>query len=185
MCIKLFFCTTSLIVREMKIKFNFVIICLLFFVIDVKAQCDSVPRVEMPIELSCFNSFKNKNVTIHGYTLDLGVNILKRVAVIGSVEFNTFHLEVANNYSNTFQIGGGFLYQPIKNRYNVLGVKGKVGKTTSSSEMKNTNYDVSIGYSKCFKVVGVSSAVGFRICDYKNSYIPDNHFIYISAGLRF
>lgn len=169
----------------MKKSLLFIILFAFILAAKVDAQCDSVPRVEMPIELSCFNSFKNKNVTIHGYTLDLGVNILKRVAVIGSVEFNTFHLEVANNYSNTFQIGGGFLYQPIKNRYNVLGVKGKVGKTTSSSEMKNTNYDVSIGYSKCFKVVGVSSAVGFRICDYKNSYIPDNHFIYISAGLRF
>ena len=66
-----------------------------------------------------------------------------------------------------------------------LHLKFKTGKTTSSSEMKNTNYDVSIGYSKCFKVVGVSSAVGYRICDYKNPYIPDNHFIYISAGLRF
>ena len=88
-------------------------------------------------------------------------------------------------HCNTFQLGGGVLYQPIKDKYKVLSVKGKVGRTTSDSEMKNTSYDVSVGYARIFGDCGVLGAVGFRVCDYKNSYIPDNRFVYISAGLKF
>ena len=77
------------------------------------------------------------------------------------------------------------MYQPIKDKCKVLSVKGKVGRTTSDSEMKNTCYDVSVGYARIFGDCGVLGAVGFRVCDYKNSFISDNHFIYISVGLKF
>ena len=174
---------------NMKKSLLFVVLMVFTIVQELKARCenipDSVPKIQVPIELSCFNSFKNKGVTLHGYNLDLGVNIFKRVAVIGSAEFNTFHLGETNNYCNTFQLGGGVLYQPIKDKYKVLSVKGKVGRTTSDSEMKNTSYDVSVGYARIFGDCGVLGAVGFRVCDYKNSFISDNHYIYISVGLGF
>ena len=173
----------------MKKSLLFIVLMVFTIVPELKAQCDSARYysvfLEIPIEVGGFNSFKNKDVTLHGYNLDLGVNIFKRVAVIGSAEFNTFHLGETNKYCNTFQLGGGVLYQPIKDKYKVLSVKGKVGRTTSDSEMKNTSYDVSVGYARIFGDCGVLGAVGFRVCDYKNSFISDNHFIYISVGLKF
>ncbi len=172
--------------EKMKKIFFSIVIFLFVNIFDSMAQCG--PRreyaVEMPIEVGCFNSFKNKDVTLHGYNLDLGLKI-SRVAVLGSAEFNTFHLGQTNSYCNTFQLGYGASYYFINKENDELHLKFKTGKTVGDSEMKNRIYDVSVGYSRSFKGCGILGAVGFRVCDYKNSYIPDNRFVYISAGLRF
>ena len=172
----------------MKKSLLFVVLMLFALVPELKAQCDSARYysvyLEMPIEVGGFNSFKNKDVTLHGYNLDLGLKLM-RVAVIGSAEFNSFHLGAANRYCNTFQLGYGASYYFIDKEKDELHLKFKTGKTVGDSEMKNRNYDVSVGYSRSFKGCGILGAVGFRVCNYKNSYIPDNRFVYISAGLRF
>ena len=83
----------------MKKSLLFVVLMLFALVPELKAQCG--PRreyaVEMPIEVGCFNSFKNKDVTLHGYNLDLGLKLM-RVAVIGSAEFNSVVVLFTNNH---------------------------------------------------------------------------------------